>query len=223
MDIRLDKIERSRRKTICLQVTRDARVVIRVPYGFSRERIDAIIRRKRDWILRKIALVRTIETMSLRSRLSSGRGVPFLGRTYPVHTAHSDALLRFDGGFYLSASGMQKAEALLKDWYRARAVEIISERMRAFKPGLGGVSWRSVTIGNAKYRMGSCDSRKNIIFSWRICGAPSNVIDYVVAHEMAHLVNLNHSVRFWKLVASLHPGYKESRHWLLHNSHQLML
>lgn len=84
-----------------------------------------------------------------------------------------------------------------------------------------GVRYESVNIKDPKTRWGSCSSSGNIMFSWRLMMAPSKVSDYVAAHEVAHLVHLNHSKDFWDTVEQICPNYREHRHWLRENGRNL--
>jgi predicted metal-dependent hydrolase len=81
---------------------------------------------------------------------------------------------------------------------------------------------KRVTVRDTVSRWGSCARGGNLSFSWRLIFAPGAVIDYVVAHEVAHLVEMNHSKRFWRIVEQLHPDAKTERLWLNHNRLRLM-
>lgn len=96
---------------------------------------------------------------------------------------------------------------------RQKAQELIPERV-AYYSNLTGISYLRVKINSAKKRWGSCSAKGNLNFSWRLALAPLEVIDYVVIHELAHIIHRNHSKRFWALVAKLYPNYKECRKWL---------
>jgi len=103
---------------------------------------------------------------------------------------------------------------------RAKAAELIPQRV-AYYSGLTGISYLRVKINSAKKRWGSCSARGNLNFSWRLALAPLEVIDYVVVHELAHIIHRNHSKRFWALVSKLYPNYKTCRKWLRHDGHLL--
>lgn len=83
-----------------------------------------------------------------------------------------------------------------------------------------GVAYTKIRIGNQKTRWGSCSSRGTISYNWRLIMMPEAIMDYVVVHELCHLKEMNHSVRFWKLVASILPDYQECREWLKKNGNQ---
>ncbi|MCX5713709.1 MAG: SprT family zinc-dependent metalloprotease [Candidatus Omnitrophica bacterium] len=107
-------------------------------------------------------------------------------------------------------------------WYKAQALEKISERCR-FYAGVTGFEYKVVRISNAVKRWGSCSPSGRLNFSWRLAMAPLEVIDYVVIHEIMHLSERNHSRRFWDKVEAVLPGYKKCESWLRMNGYLLTL
>ncbi|MDI9408931.1 MAG: SprT family zinc-dependent metalloprotease [Candidatus Pacebacteria bacterium] len=108
------------------------------------------------------------------------------------------------------------------DFLQQQARIELTRRSHAYAKILG-VEVKSLRLGDAGTRWGSCSSRGNLNYSWRLIFAPPEVVDYVAAHEVAHLVELNHSPRFWALVERLIPDYETHRKWLKVNGHRLML
>lgn len=107
---------------------------------------------------------------------------------------------------------------LLKQRARARLLahcQVFSKQL--------GVTFKKMTLRDTKGRWGSCSSAGNLNFSWRLILAPPDVLTYVCAHEVAHLLEMNHSPRFWKLVEKVHPSYKRQRDWLKKNSKHLLM
>jgi predicted metal-dependent hydrolase len=96
---------------------------------------------------------------------------------------------------------------------RREAVRIINARVCSFSQTLG-VTFHRVTVRDQNTRWGSCSRLKNLSFNWRIIMAPEPVLDYVVIHELCHLQELNHSPRFWALVARHAPEWRVHRRWL---------
>ena len=99
------------------------------------------------------------------------------------------------------------------NWYKKKALEIIPGKVYAYAVPFG-LKFKSIKINSATKRWGSCTSNGNINFSYRLMMCPEFVIDYVVVHELAHLREMNHSPRFWNLVAHGFPEYKKARKWL---------
>jgi predicted metal-dependent hydrolase len=102
------------------------------------------------------------------------------------------------------------------DFLKAEAKRRILSRAEAMTGELG-LAFKSVRVGDPKSRWGSCNSRGTLAFSWRLVLAPDPVLTYVVAHEVAHLKEMNHSPRFWSWVKTLTPDYEKHRRWLKTN------
>lgn len=105
--------------------------------------------------------------------------------------------------------------------YQITAGQVLRERAEHFARQME-VSFERISIRDQKTRWGSCSARGNLNFNWRLILAPSEVLDYVVVHELAHRKEMNHSERFWKLVESVLPDYQERRKWLKENGDLLM-
>ena len=112
--------------------------------------------------------------------------------------------------------------AYLKKLYRDKAAEYIPQRC-AYYAGILGVSYGRISIREQKTRWGSCSAKKNLNFNWKLMLAPPDVLDYVVVHELCHLIHLDHSPAFWALVGSVLPDYRARRRWLNDPGHDLML
>jgi len=106
------------------------------------------------------------------------------------------------------------------DWYKERAYEKISERVQWYALK-NGFQYNKIKITQAQKRWGSCSSKGNLNFSWRLIMAPLPVVDYVVVHELAHLVEKNHSKAFWSKVKMLMTDYQKQQEWLKRNGHLL--
>ncbi|MFZ5639397.1 MAG: M48 family metallopeptidase [Bacillota bacterium] len=110
----------------------------------------------------------------------------------------------------------------LEQWFRLMARETFTETADYYKAKLG-VEYRAIRIKNQKTRWGSCSQRGNLNFNWRLVMAPIEIIDYVVVHELCHLVYMDHSKDFWRLVESLLPDYRQRKGWLKENGMRLRL
>ncbi|MCA8884867.1 MAG: M48 family metallopeptidase [Rhodobacteraceae bacterium] len=141
--------------------------------------------------------------------------VPALGDTMPVEGRDcrivagrpglSDREIRVDP----RRSVPPQIAALLKARARDRLAPACDRYARAV-----GRDYARLTLRDTRSRWGSCTSGGNLMFSWRLAMAPAEILDYVAAHEVAHLVHMNHSTRFWQLVGRLCPGYADHRAWL---------
>jgi predicted metal-dependent hydrolase len=109
----------------------------------------------------------------------------------------------------------------LASWYRQQATEAIMSRVMYYSEKVG-VVYHTVRIKDQKTRWGSCSAKKNLNFSWRLIMAPPEVLDYVVVHELCHLIHLNHSPAFWQLVKNQLPDYSRHKRWLKDQGATLM-
>jgi predicted metal-dependent hydrolase len=110
----------------------------------------------------------------------------------------------------------------LETWYRNQARGKINERIAYYQDKIGRAPGR-VFIKDQKRRWGSCSARGNLNFNWRMVMAPEKVLDYVVVHELCHLIELNHSKAFWDALASILPDYKEQEEWLKNYGYRMKL
>ena len=111
-------------------------------------------------------------------------------------------------------------EKRLEEPYRKAAKEYIPKRV-AYYAKLLGVTYGTISIRDQKTRWGSCSSKGNLNFNYRLILAPPKVLDYVVIHELCHRKEMNHSKKFWSYVESIMPDYKEYRKWLKENGNSL--
>ncbi len=214
------KILRSRRRTIALVITGDARLEVRAPLDAPAEAIESFVAKKSRWISRKIAEVAARPKPRIKI-FEEGEEFLYLGRLYPLSIVGTiDIPLLFDDHFYLALSRKTDARELFSGWYRDRAVAVIKERLDLCA-SLNGIRYDKFNISNACSKWGSCAGGGDLRFSWRLVMAPLSVIDYVVAHELAHIYRKDHSKRFWESVEKLFPLYRESVRWLKDNGHLL--
>jgi predicted metal-dependent hydrolase len=121
--------------------------------------------------------------------------------------------LFFADEFILPTCLASQAKTLFRRWYQEKAKEIIPKRVERCADQYGFI-YKKVTITSAQKRWGSCNSRGNVNFSWRLIMVPIEVVDYVIVHELAHLTHLDHSKKFWTKVQSIMPDYKNHKKWL---------
>jgi predicted metal-dependent hydrolase len=145
-----------------------------------------------------------------------------VGSTPKAAHREARAPLVFNNAFHLSAKRQGQARQEFIKWYRQQARTMITPRVNTCS-AQAGLQYRKIKISGALKRWGSCSRINNLNFSWRLIMAPLAIIDYVVAHEVAHLEHKNHSRNFWRKVAALDPDYKQHRKWLSQNGHLLKL
>ena len=134
-----------------------------------------------------------------------------------------ETALKLGNGFCLSRELLPNARQVFIQWYKEKAHEKISERVEWYAQKRG-FKYNKINITNAQKRWGSCSSSKrNLNFSWRLIMAPLSVVDYVVVHELVHLVEKNHTKMFRNKVKMLMPNYEKRKEWLKRNGYLLRL
>jgi predicted metal-dependent hydrolase len=218
----VDEIIRSRRKTIAIIVQRDGKVLVRAPLRAPERLIRQFVESKAGWIDEKKAEMTRQAPVTAR-QFKTGESFLWLGRAYPLSIAEQQrAALTFDGAFSLSQKALPRARLAFEAWYKARALEILTERVDLLA-ARHGLRYKKIRISSARTRWGSCSSTGTLSFTWRLVMAPLEVVDYVAAHELAHLKVRNHSKTFWAAVAALMPEYKRHAAWLKTNGKFLSL
>jgi predicted metal-dependent hydrolase len=218
--ITIDKIIRSRRRSIALTVTREAQVVLRTPWNVPWGIVERFVEQHRDWIQKKLSDCREHPQPAARG-YRDGEEFLFRGQVCKLKLAVGLEKVVVEGEFlFVPALDSRGISAVLKKWYREQARAVISLRVEAVARE-HGFSFKSIRISSARGRWGSCGFRNSLNFPWRLVMAPDQVIDYVVIHELCHTIEKNHSGRFWARVNALAPDYKQSKAWLRKN-HQLI-
>ena len=217
-------IQRSaKRRKLTITVERDRRVVVHAPEGFAEEKIRRVVESKRQWIYEKINHPQKYRDLphGPGKELVSGESALYLGRQYRIEVVRNGLNgVRFNRGFLIPASLGKRKEEALREWYIGRAKEKIIPRVKIHARHLG-VEAAAVNIADGHYRWGSCTTRNNVGFNWRLIKAPMFVIDYVIVHELAHLIETNHTPRFWNIVRTQVPMMEKAKAWLKENGQLL--
>lgn len=222
-DVKISELIRSRRRTVELIVTEDARLVVRAPLRTPRRFIDELVEKRHDWISRKMAEAGS-RAAPPPTRFCDGERLLYLGRRYEMRIIDSPGthVGLLDGTFHIPRQVVPYAARFMKSWYRREALRLINERCLYFS-NIFGYAPRAVRISNAEKRWGSCGPGGTLNFSWKLAMAPPEVLNYLVVHEMAHMMHPNHSRLFWEAVESVLPDFASGREWLKDNGHLLAI
>lgn len=201
---------RTKRKTVALCV-RDGAVEVRAPLKMPEHGIERFVASKERWILDKLEKSREQAERREGFQLDYGGTVLYRGKEYPV-AAQNGNRVEFDGVAFLIPPGLTSGQIIgcCVQLYRMLAKRVLTEIVMYFAQRMS-VMPSAVKINGAKTRWGSCSAQKSLNFSWRLVMADDDVMDYVVVHELAHIKEMNHSVRFWALVEGILPEYRETR------------
>jgi predicted metal-dependent hydrolase len=209
------RIRRSQRqKTAAIAVDPRNGVVVAAPKDTPMGRLDGIVRRKAAWILARLRAVGRLDGAPSPREFVSGESCLYLGRHYRLKVVRCTANSARLAGKWLrveaQASGTRGIRRAVERWYRARAEDRLPERV-ALLAGRVGVSVPRVLVRDQPKRWGSCDARGGLRINWRIIQAPMRLVDYVLAHELAHLRERNHTRAFWSLIGKAIPDYDRRR------------
>jgi predicted metal-dependent hydrolase len=212
----------SRRKTVGVTVAPPGQVLLTAPRGVPVERLDAVVQAKARWITSRLRRVRPEEPRLGPREFLSGESYLYLGRQYrlAVQAGGESAEVRLERGRLRVQvpRGFQEEERAravreaLAGWYRERARERLTAQVGGWARRMGQEEPR-VQVREQERRWGSC-SAGVVRFNWRIIQAPMRLVDYVVAHELVHLVHEAHDKAFWAALGRLLPDYEARREQL---------
>lgn len=211
----------SSRRTVLLQALPEGETRVYAPKTARLREIDALVRqsaaeidRLHGELDRRLNEERRLHPVFDGSMFSL-EGSPCTLRLHAQTAKHPRAELHEDGfHLWLNASDDEDAvRAALKSALAGLALERIRERIAFYQPKIGGEFGR-VTVRDQRSRWGSCSSKRNLNFNWKLILAPKQALDYVVVHELCHLHEFNHSPRFWRLVKAQMADYEIWKKWL---------
>lgn len=204
----------SKRRTLTITVERDRSIVVKAPEGVTPEKIREVVESRKLWLFEKTRHAQKYRPLPHPpgKEMVTGESMPYLGRQYRIELVDSGGEIRFEQRFLVPRALADKSAAF-RAWFMARAEEKILPRVALHAKNLG-VTCKATKIGNGKYRWGSCTPSDNVILNWRLIKAPMFVIDYVVVHELAHLIEPNHTPRFWNIVKAQAPSMEKAKAWL---------
>ncbi|MES2356360.1 MAG: SprT family zinc-dependent metalloprotease [Pseudomonadota bacterium] len=200
----------NRRRTIGLIVNHEG-LKVASPWHVPMAEIYAMIEKSQDWVFNKLQVWQAQQPFV--RRWVSGEKLYFLGREITLRVD----IYSLGHGAFLSEDTLSAyaadAESVCRNviaWYRDQALKRFHQRVAEIAPQLH-VAPQRLILSNAKHQWGSCNSKGEVRLNWRLIQASSEVIDYVVIHELAHLQHMDHSPRFWATVESVCPQYRRLR------------
>jgi predicted metal-dependent hydrolase len=216
----------SRARQLRLSVRPDTGLEVTTPTGVPVTRIEAVLREKAAWI--EATLQRfTTQTPAATLALHDDATLPFAGMSLQLRFRQVPTATRIHVGLVGTTltvttprTDYTTVRPALEAWYRRQAHTVIAGRVAHWNARYG-FEYGRISIKDQKSRWGSCSHSGNLNFNWRLLLAPLDVLEYIVIHELAHLREGNHSPRFWALVATLCPNFKQHRRWLRLHGHEL--
>ncbi|MGN6668178.1 MAG: M48 family metallopeptidase [Trinickia sp.] len=221
-------LKRSSRRTIGFSIDGSG-LAITAPRWVTLADIETAIAGKERWIFAKLAEWQTRAEQRALPRIDwrDGAQIPYLGKPVQIALASANAALVFDAQATTLALALpahadaQQIKDRVQGWLQTEAKRVFGERLDYYAQKLG-VGYTGYALSSAATRWGSCSSDGRIRLNWRLIHFPLSIIDYVAAHELAHLREMNHSPRFWQTVESIFPEFREARHTLKHHPPELL-
>ena len=217
----VEVVRTDRKRSASIRLLGDL-VKVSVPMTLSDSRIRDLVIKRTPWIKNKLR-EQSDRPITPPKEYVSGETVTYLGKNYRLKVLVGDQpSIKLRRG-YVEATVTETdldpkntIRCLLGRWYRSHAEKRLGEKTVRLA-GVIGVNPASVTVKNYKSRWGSCSTKGDISYNWRIILAPHSIVDYVVVHELCHMLEHNHSSKYWKHVERHVPKWRECREWLKHN------
>ena len=219
--IKIDYLIRTNRRSISISINNLGQVIIKAPRRVSMDEIQKVVDKKERWIaLHKERIEKNNE---LNKNILTYKDILFCGNIY--HIAFDERIKKItliDNYCLIPLKYKDTYQRKLILWYKKIANEILTQRVQYFCD-LMQLEPSAVKLTNARTCWGTCNSKGVVSLNWRLMMVPHNLIDYVVVHELAHLVQLNHSKLFWEVVHSVLPDYASRRKNLKQGDYLLAL
>ena len=212
-----------KRKTMSIEVEPNGEVNVIAPLGSNEEDILQRVKSRASWIVAKQYESKFIKDVKVDREAVSGESYMYLGRNYSLDIILDESLDSIDvklfRGRFVVKTYTKNEEVIKKameNWYREKTLSKVKERVNYYKNYFKD-EVKDIKVKEQKKRWASCTAKNELLFNWRCVMAPSNILDYIVVHEMCHMEFKNHSKDFWNRVCSVMPDYDIRRSWLRNN------
>lgn len=219
----------SKRKTMEISIKPPDKITVRVPMRLPKYNIVERLTEKGDWILKHLNNFKIIDYKPINREFINGEKLLYLGREYNLiiyedYLREKPEVYIEEGHIVVNFKENNKAdvEKSLELWYRKEALNYILGSIKQYEK-IFNKKPKAIVVKEQKKRWGSCTYDNRLLFNWRCVMARPQAIDYVILHEMCHMVHKDHSKNFWNLLDSIMPSYKEEKQWLKINGHKLTL
>lgn len=216
MDI---KIVKSLRKTLALQMLPDGAIVAKAPIWMPDRIINSFIEKHKAWIEKRKA---HLKGKASKREYLDGEEFFYLGKSYKLKIGDYSKISIYEDSLLVPKVMQFRIRKELTNWYIREAKEVIADLLKASVRDMK-TSFGSVLYSYTLSKWGHCTRENNLQFSWRLIMAPLLVIRYVVIHELAHTIEKNHSRKFWKIVSTFNPSFKQQIRWLKDHGSSLVV
>lgn len=217
------QIEHRARRTVGLKITDDG-LVVHAPKRIFNFQLQKILQEKSNWIVNKLEIRKQQHIPPINWQ--DGEALQLLGNAIILHVVegskNKQPVFNYDSLTIAitNSNDTDMIQRKVTQWYKKQAAIDFERRLEILAAKLG-IATPPLKLSNAKSRWGSCSSRGDIRINWRLMQAPPHIINYVISHELGHIKEMNHSAKFWAVVASIYPEYKAAEKELKTLSNQL--
>jgi predicted metal-dependent hydrolase len=210
----------AKRRTVGITIKRDGHLVLASPPEVPIETLEKVVDDRRFWIYSKLLKKESLNPPTSSKEYVSGEGFYYLGRSYRLKLVDGvkkqPQLRLYQSRFEFHREAKAQGREVFISWYRDRLQSVLEQQIAALINRVGA-SPRSVQVRDLGYRWGSCGYKGDLYFHWRVAMLPRSMIEYVVVHEMVHLIEPHHNNAFWELVERIVPNFGDSKQWLAKN------
>ena len=202
-----------RKKTISIRIDKN-KILVNTPNFIKEDYILTLLERKKDWISQTILK----NSKQYKSNFIN-REAFYLGKKYKINIKKglsNEVIFKNDNLEILYKRKNINVKNTLECWYRLKCYLLLEDRLNYYSKKIN-LNYNGFSVRSFKRRLGSCDNKKHISFNWKIILMPKQIIDYVVIHELCHIIHFNHSKLFWEEVSNFCPEYKSHKNWLKNN------
>ena len=214
------EINYKKRKSMGINIDLYGNVEVRAPKGTPDELVFQLLEEKWDWIQQKSKEMKDRMLGPQVKAYDHGERFLYMGNEYPILITQ-DINIKQDNVVFkgdklhiiVKKLDEEKIKQALKRFYYQQCKMLVERAIQSYQNNFK-IKPRSIRITDSKANWGTCDSQRQLTFNWKLAMAPQKVIDYVVVHEMCHMVHLNHDRSFWRLVGKILPNYEKEENWL---------
>jgi len=218
-----------KRKTMGIYIDIYGHIEVRVPKETQEEKVLQLLEGKWDWLQRSRKEMIERTAGKKEKVYDNGETFQYLGDNYPIEIVQDINIKQdhvvIDGDkfiIYVKQYEDERIKQALKRFYYQKCKVLVEKRIRFYQSNFK-LKPRSIRISDNKSSWGTCDSNLQLTFNWKLAMAPLEVIDYIVVHEMCHMVHMNHDRSFWRLVGKILPDYEERKSWLAQSSWKMII
>ncbi|MCK5289194.1 MAG: M48 family metallopeptidase [Candidatus Omnitrophica bacterium] len=222
-------IRKTRRKNLSITISSDNKIIVKAAKFLSEKFIETFLENKAGWIRKRISFNKQFLKPYIAKEFIEGENFLYQGKIYPLvlKKIGGSGIVFKDNAFFMDVFNNckdRKRYFTLKfiEWYKIAAYRTLLDRI-CFYESILMVSISDLRIKTLKRTWGSCSKNGLVSFSWKIIMAPLEIIDYLVVHELCHLIHHDHSIHFWEKVRMVLPDYKKRKKWLAVHENQLNL